>query len=154
MSIIYDALTKVQRSRRSAEKIEFDFERKNRAYAWFDRILIIAIASLIIILIYGYSSIMIKKRIKIKSSSSAVPIVHTIQAKPVPVLKYTTIDYTGAVILNGIFISDNDRFAIINNQTVHVGDVVNNKKIVIINYNNIILKDNMYLYVIKNKAIL
>ncbi len=143
MSIIYDALTKVQRSKK------FSAKRKS----WFDRLLILTILILSFMLIGLYTSNKIeRKAASAKASAKKPTLTQSSNVNTAPAPKLTQIDYSGQVILNGIFISDSDKFAIINNKTVHIGDNIGDKKITAINYSHIILQDNTHWYVINNKA--
>ena len=137
MSIIYDALTKVQKSKRS-EKLSL-----------FDWLLFITILLLSLFIVFYFVS---NKEKRSHHNMVTNNTTSSMQDKKTTIINPTQIDYTGNMIINGIFISGNDKFAIINNQTVHIGDMVENKKIVAIDYNAILLQDSLHIYVIKNKV--
>lgn len=69
----------------------------------------------------------------IPSAAPAVPDI-----KPVPLVNDTV--YRTHHILSGVFLSQQERMAIINNQTFHVGDVVDGMKIVRIDLNKVTLQ--------------
>ena len=67
----------------------------------------------------------------------------------VPAATVNETPYQGQLMLNGIFVSDEDKMALINHQTFHVGDLVENFKIVSIEVDKVKLENNGKIFVMK-----
>lgn len=157
MSIIYEALQKTQANR--------EYQRTKFRIPFFDLgLLIINIILIIIVSIFYYhhftkrtDSIAIKHPPIVKKIIKTPPLpvsTETIQeSKPIiKPRKFLTLDYTGSLVLNGVFISENETVALINNQTHHLGDIVDNMKIISISMDNIKLAKDQNIYVMHSQV--
>ena len=125
MSIIYDALRKTQENRENIRDPQemtgkTSVMKSNRNFEWPDIFLLGSIGALLILLIAIYLTHLSftpdAKKVAVVTPP-AVPAV----TEPTPLPK---------LVLNGVFLSDHEQIAMINNQTYHFGDIVSGLKIV------------------------
>lgn len=122
MSIIYDALQKTQRQLNTKNQLKTIRPFHN----WFDVILVSIILILLIVTLIAYFPIF--KKWMITDKKHPVIPTHTVTPRPSPGVK---------LILNGIFISENDKVAQINNRLVSVGDAVEGNRVLEITSNKV-----------------
>lgn len=60
------------------------------------------------------------------------------------------LDYKGNLVLNGVFLSDQDKIAMINNQPYHLGDKVSGLKIISMDMNSVKLSDEKNIFVLRS----
>lgn len=140
MSIIYDALQKTQQNRRvqnddpeTAEVVAVS------RFDWKDMVLIF----LIITLLLTTSTLMFfhHKRFFARPVVAVAPLPAPPVEIPLPKL-----------VLNGIFMSDQEQFAMINNHPFHMGDVVEGMKIVDIGNNSVKLQNEHHSIILEVMA--
>lgn len=140
MSIIYKALEKTQRN--------LIHKRDNyRERPWLDMVLYAIIICLLLVVGFAYYPKIKKyfhKPIVVQKTIVAAPVAVAIK-NAVP----TEIAYQGKLILNGVFMSDQEKIALINNQPMHVGDSVEGKKIISIDLNKVKLQDQSNILILK-----
>jgi hypothetical protein len=128
VSIIYKALQKTQNYRQKETKPVS--EAGSRSWSrWIDVGLAILILLLLSIIIFEYSP-RIVNYIKTTHSSKPQPAQAMINEA----------EFKTKYILNGIFISDQAKVAIINNKTVHLGDNVGGLKVIHLGENDVELQ--------------
>ena len=133
MSIIYDALQKTQEQRQNDHKTSdtsdtVDINKKS--FAWVKVISFVLFVSFILAGIFLFLP---KKQVVPKKPANIV-------LAPAPNL-----------ILNGIFVSENEKIAAINNQFFHQGDTVLGMKITAISPNSVALKNDKRIMVLQVK---
>lgn len=126
VSIIYDALQKTQQRLGHTNK-----EKNQKRFDWLDLCFIVIIVLLIIAVIWAYFP---KKSPVIKKSLTSLPAPQQtdLQLTPKPVVR---------LLLQGVFLSNNEKVALINNQTLHVGDSIQGKKVISISFDQVKLQD-------------
>lgn len=141
MSIIYKALQKTQ------ENITNKHQQKNQTTVlnrslWFDRGLILVICILLIIIVEYYP--IVKKHISLPTHW-----FQTSTAKSSTPMVFPEVDYSGDknLILSGVFVSKEERIAMINNQQMHIGEIVNGMKLISIEQDKIKLLSDNVIYV-------
>ncbi len=139
MSIIYDALQKTQRSRKKTVL-------KNRPDI-FDIGLLTVIFVLIFICLFAYFRPAKGNKIKtaVPTHPLATPEVSknaVVGKSALPQIKNQISHHDDSFVFNGVYISAQNKIALINQQEYHVGDVVNGLKIIEINANSVKLQDD------------
>lgn len=142
MSIIYDALTKTQKNTPHSKAL-FLRAATLRHINWINGLLISAVIGLSILTLFTYypkyKTLLHKPAIHPVVLTSSTPI-----APQLPVEKI----YRGALQLNGVFISDHEKIALINSQTHALGDMVDGKKIISIEYSGIKLQEGNTIFIL------
>ena len=110
MSIIYDALQKTQKIQTAEETIQ---KKSNKRPL---RTIVLLLATMIVFIIF------------ISTDPSLIKWSHR---QPAPLVSNTKLN------LNGVFLSDDTKVAMINNHLFHVGNTVNNMRIVSIDYEGV-----------------
>jgi hypothetical protein len=161
VSIIYNALQKAQQNRQNETK------KKSRATPWLDRILISVAA--VLFAVGTYSSISDRiEHVKhadttatkqtvaapIALAAPAVAVAASVtpklpapaevaeiaQATPETSHNMNPTDYKSSHVLGGVYLSNEEKIALINNKFFHLGDTVDGMKLVSIEANRIILR--------------
>lgn len=152
MSIIYNALQKTQRN--------LGKRGVTREKRWVDITLLSIIAAMLIVNAVTYYPKLKKHFAKtITVTKSAAPLsvkttnvvaiappAHLIAAPP------KEIEYQGKLVLNGVLLSEQEKVALIDNQPMHVGDVVDGKKIISIEMNTVKLADKDNILILRTAA--
>jgi hypothetical protein len=133
MSIINEALKKAEQSIHNNLAKETSLsDTKPAAKPYILYILILAAGLFISNFIFGLLSHRIKTPPAVKTP------VKEITAEPAPViLPAPLLEENKAFILNGIFFSDNDGYALVNNQIVREGDLVDTATVKTITANSV-----------------
>lgn len=135
MSIIYDALKKIQKSNRTYLDIRVDNGRKYSKYKVYVFYFLIICVGLFIGNIFfnflnrnGHSSLKHTDEPLIKENSFAPVNKPPLEKKPIV---FTTPEkkFRESLVLNGVFFSQNEGYALINNQIVKEGDVIGEGKV-------------------------
>jgi hypothetical protein len=153
VSIIYNALQKAQRNRQKETK------KKARLIPWLDRILISISVVLIAVASYDYAPDFIHHsqhaanakhatpvasatvaRVATATAKPSVKVTEIAPTKPQPTLNINLADYKSSHILSGVYLSDEEKIALINKQFFHLGDVIDGMKLVSIEQNRIVLR--------------
>ncbi len=128
MSIIYDALKKTQRKRQVTQPI-VTLSKDDRTLPKVRLRFLLATSMMMLLgLMIIYSSY----------------TVFSAKLEPMPIIKApapSIAKKTEGLQLNGIFISDKSKIAMINNETYKVGDLVRDMKVVDIDLNSVRLSD-------------
>ena len=133
MSIIYDALQKTQQNLANRHNITTQ-KKSNQRAQWLDICLILIIAFLFIAVAFAYYPLLKK------SLSSTTP-------QPA-----NTVATQGNYVLNGVFLSDQEKVALINNKPFHIGDTIDGLKVVAIELDSIQLKDTKNTFVLRTAS--
>ena len=154
MSIIYDALQKTQtnRSNKPTSKLKKIFRNSQ----WVDIGMLIVIITLFIIVLFAYyphiSSYLTSKHTTTKQPLAPVQPVMAKAAEPQTIrTQFATGNY-GKITLNGVFLSDQDKFAMLNNQTYHLGDTIEGMTIVKIDFDKVELHTEKMHLVLRTTA--
>lgn len=165
MSIIYDALQKTQKNRQKPQKTFF-LKKFRLPSIWFDLIILAIIATLLFMIIVAYYPRVVAYFKRPHVAEEKLPDVAQKPATTVtgqPVLPVAPVSHEAEIqaqiahetayksknILNGVFLSDQEKVVLINNQTYHIGDVVDGMMIVNINSNSIKLQDGKHTIIMK-----
>jgi hypothetical protein len=143
VSIIYNALQKTQKT--LSQQPNLPRERK-----WIDFLLFLIIAILTFVVFFAYYPKIqnyFHKPAVVKKKVVAV-VAPPVAPAPKPLVP-TEMDYHGKLVLNGIFLSQTEKMALINNKPMHVGDVVEGKKIIDIDYNKVKLQDQSNILILR-----
>ena len=141
MSIIYDALQKTQKNRENKQSHSIGMSPKRSQ--WLDVILGVVIVSLLVFVVVGYYPRWSAKKAVVIQPKSVVAAIQ-------PVVKRSVeIPYKGNLVLNGVFISDQEKLALINNQSLHVGDTVEGMKIVSVSQSSVKLRKEGQVFVLR-----
>jgi hypothetical protein len=164
MSIIYEALQKTQKKRQAAlptsikatpsevvkeaiSKAEVEIESKDQAapYEWVDILLMIAISGLFVVLVFAcYGRVIAKHHAqKIQPIALSKP---TVAMQPV----FNLAVYKQKHLLNGVFLSGEDNFAMIDNKYVHVGDTVDGFTLIGLSLNFVKLQKGKDVIILKS----
>lgn len=140
MSIIYDALKKSQQAR-AAKKTPITFVRKQRI-SRKNMILTLLIltcmfASVMIFTMSTESALKLPILGQKLSSAKPVPIALRVKAAP-------------RLMLDGVFLSDTEKLAMINRRSYHEGDVISGFKVVSIAFDQVRLKDKSRSITLRN----
>lgn len=151
MSIIYDALTKTQKNikgqhNKTGNKYILLARERNQKFDWLDVTLIMAIIFLSVVISQIYFT---KHKQKPSIAKSAVNQVAVSQSIPVVPSMPKEMMYQGPLQLNGIFISDDEKLAFIDHNERHVGDMVEGKRIISIDYSQVKLQEGNNIFVMK-----
>ena len=87
-----------------------------------------------------------------KISTIDPPITFKLMQQQPVVASLPETEYRGKFILNGVFLSDDEKVALINNQSYHVGDTLDGMKIVGIDLNSVKFKLSNQILVLKASA--
>lgn len=150
MSIIYDALQKTQHNR--ANKRDKYFQETGRRIDLLDIALLVIIAALVVVIVTGYyPKLVTKKYISRPLVHPMVRVVPPAVKRVVPIVQQpvihvsvpikTEMAYQGKLVLNGVFLSGQEKLALINNQSFRLGDTVDGMKIINIDMNSIKLNN-------------
>lgn len=132
MSIIYKALQKTQRKREHENHSLFEPNDTVTHHSyWFDAILLVIIAILLTVVIIAYYP-------RMHFFAKAAPVIVKPQLSPQAVKEAA---FKSQYHLNGIFVSDQNIIAMINNQYFHLGDIVGDMKIISITDKSVRLKN-------------
>lgn len=128
MSIIYRALQKTQKNREKDGDISMAINARYKSH-WIDIGLGIIISLLLFIVVFSY----------LPHLEHYFSTLHFSKPTPAPVAikLINETEYKNQFILNGIFTSDQTKTAVVNNQYLHLGDVIGGMKIVNIGNDNI-----------------
>ena len=138
MSIIYEALRKTQRNREvrnmpARERVAV------RNWDWLDKALVVFILVLLVFIVFLYWQHMVKRPSPQQVASVAAPVQVTMPTSTVvsaaPVVP-------ADLILNGVLLSDNEKLALINKKSFHIGDSVVGMKIISIEIDSVQLDNN------------
>lgn len=134
MSIIYKALQKTQKNLENKSQSISETKTSSRKHLWFDIALMIIIATLLILAGYTY-----------------FPLLHfhkkTVIVQPVDI--FNEMDFRNKYQVNGVFVSDQNKFVMINSQPYHIGDYVGGLMIVSIDYHDIKLQNANHVVMLK-----
>jgi hypothetical protein len=138
VSIIYEALRKTQRNREvrnmpARERVAV------RNLDWLDKALVVFIITLLIFILILYWPHLFKQHAQQPVATAAVPVQLTAPAPTVVSVAPVT---SANLTLNGVLISDNEKLALINKKTYHIGDNVEGMKIISIEINSVELDNN------------
>lgn len=167
MSIIYDALQKTQKNRNKSEKPLF-LKKVKVSPIWIDIGIMAIITILVVFALVAYTP-RVTHYFKTQKTQTKLPDV--IQ-KPAPTAAVTPVienpillrqtetqeriafetAFKNKHILNGVFLSDQDKVALIDNHSFHIGDVVDDMMIVGINVNSIKLQNGKYTIIMQVAA--
>lgn len=140
MSIIYDALRKTQQNFDSPEQ----FNQHNKLMWIVISILLIVILGLLSIILLPYLAHFSKK---------PKPILHpelNQVASVRQILPLKEVEYKGNLKLTGVFIADHEKIALINNQSYHLGDLVDGKKIISITLDQVKMNDGRTTFTLRS----
>lgn len=148
MSIIYEALNKVQKTRTQSLPTEESLKEKDfNSHAKLERSLWMkpSILALMVVLIgfLTYAIVSHFKKNPIVISKVAAMSDNKPESKP---------ESNAALELNGVFTSDANKMAMINNQLLSVGSSINDMKIVEIDQNSVTLKSATRTVVLRTKV--
>ena len=134
MSIIYDALQKIQQSREK-KRDGSPFLNQLTQISWIDMGLSICIGALMLALAFvTFPSLkMYAESLLGKSATVVIP-----SGPPI----FNATEYKNKNSLNGIFVSPTEKTALINNQFFKIGDHVDGMKIVSIENDGVTLRNN------------
>jgi hypothetical protein len=141
VSIIYDALKKTQQNRVSYTE-NLILQQPKRKYFWLlPTALITGFVLFVVVSFYIYP------RIKFNTlpSDFAGASVNSIAAKTKVKTKTNieaTVSTSNKFVLNGVFLSDNVKIAMINNQSYAEGDTIDNMKVVSVEANQVRLQNS------------
>lgn len=146
MSIIYDALQKTQRQLNS--KIQFDYPKSHRN--WFDIVLRVVIVILLFFVTLTYYP-------KIKNYFAQNKHAQIQQVKPQPPIMAVApapLPYQPPkkLVLNGIFISDQENLALINDRLLKIGETVDGSKVVNITAKRVTMEAEGHLFVLDSPS--
>ena len=133
MSIIYDALKKSQKARASnVSRIRVARIPKNRR------------AQMIAVLLLLTSLFIIVATIKLSAQQPKTIIMQSARAIKLPTPIKTAAASVAAprVLLDGVFLSDKEKLAMINHRAYHEGDLINGMQIVNIAFDEVTLKNS------------
>jgi type II secretory pathway component PulC len=137
VSIIYDALQKTQRNRAAIRDLYQ--EKMSKRMQFLDVGLYVLIIGLIAAVLFAYLPRVYKHYSVAKPPVQVEKVVAVRKASPTPVEIKTN------MVLNGVMLSDQNKIALINNQSYHLGEWVDGMQIVNIQLNQVKLqKDNEY----------
>ncbi len=133
MSILYDALKKTQ-LKSSVVNSTITITKKSKKWSW----LIISLAALLGLLIAAFSIYYITAKPKPKPQPEKPKMVGVKKPAPLPkpIVKKVNLS------LMGVFISDDEKVAMINNRLMHIGDVIEGMKVVSIELEGVKLGGN------------
>jgi type II secretory pathway component PulC len=152
VSIIYNALQKAQRNRHKETK------KKVPLIPWLDRILIGITIALIAVATHDYMPDLMehaKHAANAKHATTQAPmadastlavtkapvaVAEISPGDPKPVFSVNLANYKSSHVLSGVYLSDDEKIALINNKFFHLGDVVDGMKLVSIEANRIVLR--------------
>jgi hypothetical protein len=136
VSIIYNALQKAQQNRQK----EAVSTIKSKHISWVDGSLAIIIFLLIGIAIYGYYPSLKRQPTHTQISTKTLPALAgtAITQEPTHVINLT--NYKSTHVVNGVYLSQQEKIALINNKFFHLGDSVDGMKLVSIESNRIVLR--------------
>lgn len=129
MSIIYDALKKVEESFNKAPPVKLDKRHISRPKTYLMYTLIICVGFFIANIFFGLSTKFLKKSASVADKSQLLQ-VNIIQketdlpSQTLEVSAETQKPLLPSLILNGVFFSENEGYALINNKIAKVGDVI------------------------------
>lgn len=153
MSIIYDALKKVQKNITSESIPRLDTALSVKARHKTNPILILILLVCLVLTLANFSYLFFKHYQNIKSVKKELPPVE-LKTIPAPAAKetgqtpVTNVEQPVAPIapaepelaLNGVFFEQGDGYALINNKIVQVGDQINHAKVKEITLNGVELE--------------
>lgn len=134
MSIIYDALKKVERSQNLNPEIKINKADKARHKIYLIYALVVVLGFFAANLLWGFLIKPLPEKVNV-ASGDAVKIAKAQEIKPVaptpaPSPAAATPETKPELTLNGIFFSEDEGYALINNQIVKQGDTVDGAKVV------------------------
>lgn len=141
MSIIYDALQKTQQRLDDKETV---LNHNINSSRWLLIILILLVTTLLFLTIWGMyknnyifqaKSLPYKKANLVKEKTNQKNILS--QQKRMNAIAQENSNLQ----LQGVFVSDQERIAIINNKLLHIGDSINGKKLISIEFNQVKLQE-------------
>ncbi|MHB1948155.1 MAG: hypothetical protein ACYCQI_08585 [Gammaproteobacteria bacterium] len=148
MSIIYDALQKTQRQLNNKNQFDYPKSRRN----WFDIILRVAIVILLFLVTLTYYPKIKSYFMQGKHQSLQVaqknPPATTVAPTPRP-LPYQP---PKKLVLNGIFISDQESLALINDRLLKIGESVDGSKVVNITTKQVTMEAEGHLFVLESPS--
>jgi hypothetical protein len=133
VSIIYNALQKAQRNRQKATNTKVQMIR---------RLEYILLSIIILLAAYDYVPELIKYASSIRPATTITPlkVVEVAIAKPQPA-PINQANYKNSHVLSGIYLSNEEKIAVINNKFFHLGDSIDGMKLVSIEDNRIVLRN-------------
>lgn len=141
MSIIYNALQKIQQNREN-DSATSNQEMMSRD-DWIDVGIALIIAILLAVLMIAHYP-QFNKNTLIKPTAIAFSLPNSVPlTKPIPKVRVAldVAEYKNQHRLNGVFISEEEKMAMINNHFFNLGDIVDGLKIVNIEFDRIKLKN-------------
>ncbi len=149
MSIIYEALQKTQVEDETQNTLSSQYEMTRDD--WIDVGISLVIAFLLAIIIVAHYPQFNNKSRSIaitKKNSAAAPMLETPDEtiKPATPLKMTTVPFDEAAYklnhtLNGVFVSEEEKIAMVNNRFFNIGDSIDGMKVVSIEADKIKLQN-------------
>ena len=131
MSIIYDALKKVEEANTAGAKPEAAKQEKHpkpKVKSYFLYALIVCLGFFIGNLVFGFLSSPPPKSLSIAKKRYAAKTGTKVKPAPLPLIMPPAAEVKkeqpGSWVLNGVFFSENEGYALINNQITKEGDVV------------------------------
>lgn len=145
MSIIYEALRKTQRNR-EVRNMPTRERMAARNLDWLDKALVVFILLLLLVIMFLYLPHIFKHRTVQQAVVTPKPIT-TVAAPVVQAASVNAEVSTGTVApppevpnnltLNGVLLSSNEKIALINKKTFHVGDNVEGMKLIKIEFDSV-----------------
>lgn len=137
MSIIYDALKKSQQARTA--KAPIAVARKKRANRKHVMITLLALTTIFMIVAAFTMS---------GGSSLHLPLLG--HKSPAKAANSIALNAAPRLMLDGVFLSDTEKMAMINRRSYHVGDSVNGMKVVSIAFDQVQLKNQTHSIILRN----
>jgi hypothetical protein len=132
LSIIYDALKKSQKTRAIGSRLKIARIPKNRR------------AQMIAVLLFLTSLFVVVATIKLSSQPTKAPIMQGARVikQSAPLQTAAANVVAPRLLLDGVFLSDKEKLAMINHRAYHEGDLINGMQIVSIAFDEVTLKNN------------
>ncbi len=142
MSIIYDALKKVEESKEVEASLKVSrLKHSNfKYYAAYFMVVVLGVAVARIIFSFSLKAVSSPAAAKEKTVLTSVlapnpqAVIPPVVEEPKKIARYEKF------VLNGIFYSEQDSYAIVNNQVVKEGDIINEAVVAKINENNVLMR--------------
>lgn len=145
MSIIYDALKKSQKNRAASQPVRIRQrlrlpQVKMINVSWKNMILILGILTSLYVMVM---------MLTVQDPPGAKRLFAQQQVIRIPVSK-ARLASAPRLMLEGVFLSENEQLAMINHRTYHVGDKVNGMQVVNIALDEVTLQDKKHSVVLRN----
>lgn len=135
MSIIYDALKKSQQARAAKAPIAVARKKRiNRKQAMISLLVLTTIFMIVTALTMT------------RGKSLSLPLLSRHEIKPTAI----ALNAAPRLMLDGVFLSDTEKMAMINRHSYHEGDSVNGMKVVSIAFDKVQLKNQTHSIILRN----